>query len=470
MQKIRSRLLWELLLLLLPFSALFIIPTTTDLTGPAELCFGGVYEFEAAQLLIANQDITVLDVRSRAEYESGHIAGAISIPLSELDGRIDELDRDGAIIVYCKSGVRSQDASNILVNHGFKKVCNVLGGMDAWMDAGFPVTSSSSIGQQRQGCPCARPSEKQAKDNSTSGRLQETSLPAFADNGGMDLPYGHGVESPELSRAISGVYPGTVTVDSCSTDGLLFSASGTFSDDDGVIDVSIYANGVYKGGVTFWPPKTGDVWSISNAAVPYGDEYTCISVTTTITDVNMDTTTSAPCYAGVPERCWDGKENDCDGKIDCADSDCQGQVCNREDYPFYWHCWGGTCVDTNTDPNNCGSCGNVCPPDGWYCKSPEREYRDYYCQEGICDYQVTVTEVCTLDCPEGEECVCEGGNFYCMPAVPEFPLGVAMEVALALVIIYVWWKNRNHNKSVRTDAPAFRIRHILSSVTAGSSY
>jgi hypothetical protein len=174
-----------------------------------------------------------------------------------------------------------------------------------------------------------------------------------------------------LSGVASADYPGTVTVDSCSTNGVLFSASGTFSDNDGVIDVSIYANGVYRGGATFWPPKTGDTWSISNSAVPSGDEYTCISVTATITDVNDDTTSSAPCYAGVPERCWDGKENDCDGKTDCDDSDCNEQVCNREDYPYHWYCCGGLCVDTNTDPNNCGSCGNICPPENPICEEGE---------------------------------------------------------------------------------------------------
>jgi hypothetical protein len=147
---------------------------------------------------------------------------------------------------------------------------------------------------------------------------------------------------------------GTVTVGSCSTNGTTISASGTFRDNDGVIDYRVYANGVEVGGISFWPPKTGDCeWSISNAAVPYGHEYTCISVTAKIKDVNNAITTSAPCYAGVPEICWDGKENDCDGKIDCADSDCKGQVCNREDYPFHWYCCSWTCVDT-TDPN-CGS-------------------------------------------------------------------------------------------------------------------
>ncbi|UCE29399.1 MAG: hypothetical protein JSV85_01310 [Candidatus Bathyarchaeota archaeon] len=86
-------------------------------------------------------DIVVLDVRRQDEYDVGHIYGAIWIPHTELEGRIDELadHKNHEIIVYCKSGVRSAIASDILDSHGFTEIYNMLGGIQAWQSAGHPV-------------------------------------------------------------------------------------------------------------------------------------------------------------------------------------------------------------------------------------------------------------------------------------------------------------------------------------------
>ena len=95
--------------------------------------------WEAQLLMESDLDIVILDVRTVGEYNSGYIEGAILIPVSELEGRIDELDRNKTIIVYCRSGGRSVTACNILVNHGFENVYNMLGGINAWIAAGLPV-------------------------------------------------------------------------------------------------------------------------------------------------------------------------------------------------------------------------------------------------------------------------------------------------------------------------------------------
>lgn len=119
---------------------------------------------EAAQLLNTDQDITILDVRTLAEYESGHIAGAISIPLSELEGRIEELDRDGAIVVYCKGGVRSKDACKVFMNHRFENVYNMLGGINTWIDAGHKVVADSSSLSTIPECVQCYSSKSEAQD------------------------------------------------------------------------------------------------------------------------------------------------------------------------------------------------------------------------------------------------------------------------------------------------------------------
>jgi len=81
----------------------------------------------------------LLDVRTAEEYAKGHIKGALLIPVQELEQRISEVPKDRQVYVYCRSGVRSSRASNILVNAGYTRIENVRGGVMAWKDAGYPV-------------------------------------------------------------------------------------------------------------------------------------------------------------------------------------------------------------------------------------------------------------------------------------------------------------------------------------------
>ena len=86
-------------------------------------------------------DLVVLDVRRQDEYDSGHIYGAVWIPHTQLEARIGELadHENHEIIAYCKSGFRSQLASQTLDSHNFTKVYNMLGGITAWQSAGYPL-------------------------------------------------------------------------------------------------------------------------------------------------------------------------------------------------------------------------------------------------------------------------------------------------------------------------------------------
>ncbi|WP_391119328.1 sulfurtransferase TusA family protein [Psychrobacillus sp. L3] len=74
----------------------------------------------------------ILDVREEAEYAFGHIEGAKSIPMGDLEKRMDELDKNQAIYVICRTGKRSDLASQKLSNSGFAKVWNVIPGMTQW--------------------------------------------------------------------------------------------------------------------------------------------------------------------------------------------------------------------------------------------------------------------------------------------------------------------------------------------------
>jgi rhodanese-related sulfurtransferase/TusA-related sulfurtransferase len=75
---------------------------------------------------------TLIDVREPAEYAFGHIPGAKSIPLGELDDRIDELNKDDDIHFICRTGNRSDLAAQKLSEKGYKKVWNVKPGMAEW--------------------------------------------------------------------------------------------------------------------------------------------------------------------------------------------------------------------------------------------------------------------------------------------------------------------------------------------------
>ncbi|WP_249871672.1 sulfurtransferase TusA family protein [Oceanobacillus saliphilus] len=81
---------------------------------------------------IESRDGLILDVREAAEYAFGHIDGAKSIPLGELDSRLLELDKEQEVYVICRTGKRSDLAAQLLANNGFTKVYNVLPGMNAW--------------------------------------------------------------------------------------------------------------------------------------------------------------------------------------------------------------------------------------------------------------------------------------------------------------------------------------------------
>ncbi|UCE85240.1 MAG: rhodanese-like domain-containing protein [Deltaproteobacteria bacterium] len=84
----------------------------------------------------------ILDVRTRTEYEAGHVPGAINVPHTELSGRLAELgaSKDAEIVVYCRSGKRAAIAESILGEAGFSYVRHLEGDMEGWQVGGHAVT------------------------------------------------------------------------------------------------------------------------------------------------------------------------------------------------------------------------------------------------------------------------------------------------------------------------------------------
>jgi rhodanese-related sulfurtransferase len=80
-----------------------------------------------------------LDVREKCEWEKSHIPGATQIPLVLLQKRINEIPRDREIVVICHSGRRSLLGMEIIRRAGFEKSSSMIGGIDAWQAAGYPL-------------------------------------------------------------------------------------------------------------------------------------------------------------------------------------------------------------------------------------------------------------------------------------------------------------------------------------------
>ncbi len=84
----------------------------------------------------------VIDVRHDSEWTSGHLPGAIHLPLGHLLDRLEELPKGQPVVTQCQTGGRSAIAASLLRRAGLEEVSNLVGGCAAWEEAGLPITHS----------------------------------------------------------------------------------------------------------------------------------------------------------------------------------------------------------------------------------------------------------------------------------------------------------------------------------------
>ena len=96
--------------------------------------------------LVDQGQVTLLDVRPELEYRQGHIAGARSIPVAELERRLAEVPRDREVVAYCRGPycVYSDEAAELLQRKGFQ-VRRFAEGFPEWRAAGLPVEANGGI-------------------------------------------------------------------------------------------------------------------------------------------------------------------------------------------------------------------------------------------------------------------------------------------------------------------------------------
>ena len=88
--------------------------------------------------LVSAGDVQLVDVRTAAEHDAGHIAGGQLIELTDLAAQAHTLDSDRPVVLYCRSGGRSAMATAALSQAGFD-AHNMVGGMLEWHSAGLPM-------------------------------------------------------------------------------------------------------------------------------------------------------------------------------------------------------------------------------------------------------------------------------------------------------------------------------------------
>ena len=120
---------WILLFLGLLLLTACGAPTKND----QELVYLNITAEEAKKLMDSEEGYIILDVRTREEYDQGHIPGAILIPNTEIEAKAADLlpDKDQLILVYCRSGRRSKLAAQSLADLGYTNI-REFGGILDW--------------------------------------------------------------------------------------------------------------------------------------------------------------------------------------------------------------------------------------------------------------------------------------------------------------------------------------------------
>jgi rhodanese-related sulfurtransferase len=115
-----------------------VFGTTTPVTEVAQGSLPSNTSVDEAYKMYQAGDF-LLDIRTQEEWDEYRIPGTTHIPLDELAERVDEVPQDQNVVVVCRTGNRSQQGRDILLNAGFTQVTSMDDGVSAWREAGYPT-------------------------------------------------------------------------------------------------------------------------------------------------------------------------------------------------------------------------------------------------------------------------------------------------------------------------------------------
>lgn len=120
-------------LILLLLAVMLLTACGQDKENNREAVYVNITAEEAKQIMDTEKGYIILDVRTQEEYDQGHIPGAILIPNTEIKAQAEEVltDKYQLILVYCRSGRRSKQAAEILVELGYTNI-KEFGGIIDW--------------------------------------------------------------------------------------------------------------------------------------------------------------------------------------------------------------------------------------------------------------------------------------------------------------------------------------------------
>ena len=98
-----------------------------------------VVDTNGAVSLMDDDELLIIDVREEKERKAGVLSNDLNIPMGQVKAKMDTLDKSKNILVYCKSGTRSDRIADILSKNDFQKVSSLKGGFNAWLKADLPI-------------------------------------------------------------------------------------------------------------------------------------------------------------------------------------------------------------------------------------------------------------------------------------------------------------------------------------------
>jgi rhodanese-related sulfurtransferase len=142
---------------------------------------------KVAEILKTQKDsYVILDVRTKEEFDLGHLDSTVLIPVDELETRYGELSKNIPVIVYCRSGSRSARAAALLISKGFSQVYDMTGGINSWTGKGYPVIVENA----------STPTTTAANSASSSSTVSME-----ASNGSQDQGSGENITTTATSTA-----------------------------------------------------------------------------------------------------------------------------------------------------------------------------------------------------------------------------------------------------------------------------